>query len=194
MNRAPIINVKAATGRQSLIGAAAGKVAAGQLSAAAEALPPSPWVAVDFEGVDVISASAAREAVLLELNRILRARGTLPVYVNLNEESLDELEFAARAMQQPLVVAGSFVSGRPTNLTIVGSIDAKQLETLGVVAKLGEADAKSAHEAAPPNVETGVTAWNNRLANLAAMRLLTERKVGKTKYYSLPLEGLVDGN
>jgi hypothetical protein len=187
------INVGAAVGRADLIGATAGRKAAQALAEAVKGLPASPWLAFDFSTVDMVSASAAREAFLGQLMDDLLERGTLPVFVALNQEALDEVSFAAQAVKRPLVAAQKLVEGLPVGLKVLGGIEPKQLESLRAVAQLGETDAKTAHEA-KGGTDTGVTAWNNRLATLSALGLLTERKSGKTKYYSLTLKGLVDGN
>jgi len=187
------INVGAAVGRADLIGVTAGKKAAQALSEAVAGAPVTPWLAFDFSDVDMVSASAAREAFLGKLMDDLLERGTLPVFVGLNAEALDEVSFAAQAVKRPVVAAHKFSEGQPVGLQVLGGIEPKQLETLRAVAQLGETDAKTAHQEAS-GADTGVTAWNNRLATLSALGLLTERKSGKTKYYSLTLKGLVDGN
>jgi hypothetical protein len=191
MNQA--VNVGAAVGRADLIGATAGKRAAPALAKAVAALPATTWLAFDFSAIDMVSASAAREAFLGQVMDDLLERGTLPVFVALNQEALEEVSFAAEAVKRPLVAAKKLEDGQPVGLKVLGGIEPKQLESLRLVAQLGETDAKTAHEA-NGGTDTGVTAWNNRLATLSALGLLTERKYGKTKYYSLTLKGLVDGN
>lgn len=193
MKSIPTLKVRAITGRSELIGVAAGKEARQRLLKAAKALAEVPWVIVDFKGVDIVSASAAREAILVDLTAFINERGALPVLINLNQVSLEEVVFAAQALKLPIVLADAIADGEPTGLRILGDMDAKHLQTLRVVARLGEADAKAAHEASEDS-STGVTAWNNRLSILAGMCLLRERKSGKTKHYSLTLKGLVDGN
>lgn len=193
MKTIPTLKVRAVTGLSNLVGVATGKRARQCLFEAAKALPEVPWVAVDFKGVDMVSASAAREAVLVDLSAFLNERGALPILINLNQVSLEEVVFAAQALKLPIIVADAISGGEPTGLRILGDMDAKQLQTLRVIARLGEADAKTAHEASEDS-STGVTAWNNRLSMLAGMCLLRERKSGKTKHYSLTLKGLVDGN
>lgn len=187
----PILSVHGTTGATDIIGVAAGKAAQAPLLDVAKALPRAPWVVVDFKGIDMVSASAARECIL-PLGVYLNELGALAVLANLNQETLEEIAFAAQAMRQPVVVAASLTADRPSGLRILGDLDAKHLETLRLVARLTETDAKAVHEASGDN-STGVTAWNNRLATLAGMRFLRERKSGKTKHYSLTLEGLVDG-
>lgn len=193
MNTAPVIRVRTTVGRSDLIGAGAGKHASGRLIEAAAGLAPTPWLGLDFDGIDMVSASAAREAFLVDLPAHLHERGTLPVLLSLNTTSLEEVVFAAEARGLPIVVADGLVDGEPVNVRILGVLDSKLRLTLGIVARLGEADAKTAFEEAKDD-STGVTAWNNRLSSLAGMRLLKERKSGKTKYYSLTLKGLADGN
>jgi len=194
MKTFPVLNVFATLGSSDIIGASAGKRAALRLIDAVGAAPGSAWLALDFNDIDMVSASAAREAFLTDFTKHLHSHATLPVYLNLNSEALDEIVFAATALGIPLVTAARMEVGEPAGLTIRGAIDAKQLHTLRVVAELGEADASAAHNLTQADSGLGITAWNNRLANLASVRLLRERKSGKTKYYSLPLKGLVDGN
>ncbi|MBL8279062.1 MAG: hypothetical protein JNL93_20370 [Pelomonas sp.] len=147
---------------------------------------------LDFSGVEMVTASAAREAVL-KLVEHLADRRTLAVLVNLNPETCDEIEFAAQASRQLVVVAEAMEPDGPQGLRLLGPVDEKVKETLELVSRLGETDAKGANDAYTGN-SMGATAWNNRFAALSQARLLTERKVGKTKYYSLALKGLVDGN
>lgn len=190
----PVVNVANVSGRQNLVGRATGCFVRQRLLEAVGALDFHPLLAIDLGGVEMISASAAREAFLGEFLSFQLERGTLPIFVNIGPEALEEFEFTATAMGLPIVVADGMEESNLRGVRIIGLLDSRHLDTLGVVARLGEADAKAAHDAAGHLSGTGVTAWNNRLSGLAAMRFLKERKVGKTKYYSLTLKGLVDGN
>ncbi len=192
MKRHPDLSVLAACGRADLLGVAAGRAALSKLLEAADALPSVHWALLDFAGVQMVTASAARESVL-RLIEHLADRKTLAVLVGMNAETRDEIEFAAQAGRQVVVAASAVGKDGPLGLKLLGPVDEKVKETLLLVAKLGETDARSAN-AAYVGGSVGATAWNNRLAALAEVRLLTERKVGKTKYYSLTLKGLVDGN
>lgn len=192
MKTYPSLPVHATCGRAELLGIAAGRAALQSLVEAANALPGSPWVAVDFDGIDMVTASAARES-LLKLVEHLAERKTLAVFVGMNPETSDEIAFAAEAGRSVVVAADSVSDEGPQGVRLLGTVDEKVKETLALVARLGETDAKSANEAYVGST-VGTTAWNNRLAALAQVRLLKERKVGKTKYYSLALKGLVDGN
>lgn len=178
-------------GKAELLGAAAGKAAASALLDAARDSTGSV-VLLDFLDVRLITASAARESIL-RVSDELSARGSLPVLVNVNEDTADEIGFAAEALKQPLVIAKLEPDGSLTAPRVVGLLEPAQKQTLDLVARLGETDAKAASEASKDS-SAGPTAWNNRLSNLAGMRLLQERRVGKTKRYSLTLEGLAYGN
>jgi len=191
MKSFPCLPVQIRVGKTDIIGVAAGQAARPLLLEAAKALPRAPWVAVDFGDIDMVSASAARECVL-PLCVYLNELGALPILTNLNLETLEEISFAAQALKQPVVIAEGLSDSEPTALRILGDMDSKLRETMRVVARLQETDAKTAHEASQ-DTSTGVTAWNNRLSTLAGLRFLRERKSGKTKYYSLTLKGLVDG-
>lgn len=184
--------VRQVCGTSDLLGIAAGRAALPRLAETANKLPTCPWALLDFSGMEMVTASAAREAVL-KLVEHLADRRTLAVLVNMNQETCDEVEFAAQAGRQIIVVANEVTIEGPHRLRLLGPVDEKVRETLKMVLKLGETDAKGANDAYTGG-SMGVTAWNNRFAALAQTRLLKERKVGKTKYYSLALKGLVDGN
>lgn len=192
MTEHPTLSVRVACGRADLLGIAAGRAALLRLADAADSVAAEHWALLDFAGIEMVTASAARESVL-KLIEHLADRKTLAVLVNMNTETRDEIEFAAQAGRQIVVTANSVGKDGPLGMKLYGPVDDKVRETLCLVAKLGETDAKGANEAHAGN-SMGATAWNNRLAALAQVRLLKERKVGKTKYYSLALKGLVDGN
>lgn len=192
MSNHPNLAVRPVCGTSALLGVAAGRAALPRLAEAANKLPACPWALLDFTGIEMVTASAAREAVL-RLVEHLADRRTLAVLVNLNQETFDEIEFAAQAGRQLLVVAEAVTPEGPQRLRLLGPVDEKVRETLEIVSKLGETDARGANDTYTGG-SMGATAWNNRFAALAQARLLMERKVGKTKYYSLALKGLVDGN
>ena len=192
MNRLPSLHLKSVLGTSELLGISAGRAAADSLL---HALPPSlraPALLIDMADMQLVTASAARES-LLKLSASVSHAGALPVLVNVNQPTLDELRFAAEALKQPVVVGTTDDEGNLRDAFVIGTLEPTQRETLKVVSELGEADAKTASQAAKDSA-AGVTAWNNRLANLASLRLLQERKMGKTKLYSLTVKGLAYGN
>lgn len=185
------LRMSQAMGVVEVLGIASGREAGKRLLAEPSALPGSGIVILDFADIKLITASAARESVLKYCHS-LTLNGALPVLVNVNEATRDELAFAADANRQPLVVAQVGQSGELLGARILGTLEPTQRDTLNAIAEFGEADAKTISKA--KHSSAGATAWNNRLANLASLRLLKERKVGKTKLYSLTVEGLAHGN
>jgi len=188
----PSLHLRTLLGTSELLGISAGRAAAERLL---EVLPQSiaaPALLIDMNGMELVTASAARESVF-KLSAAVSQAGALPVLVNVNQPTMDEIRFAAEALKQPVVVGSSDGQGNLRDAFVVGTLEPTQRETLKVVSALGEADAKSASQAAKDSA-AGVTAWNNRLSNLASLRLLQERKMGKTKLYSLTVKGLAYGN
>ena len=179
-------------GTPSLLGIAAGRDAAIPLLAHPALATAADVTLLDFGSIELVTASAARESVF-KLAGHLAELGTLLVCVNANEATLDELSFAAAALKQPLVVADLSKTDELETPRVLGQLEAAQLKTLRVVARLGEVDAKTASQESDDKA-AGVTGWNNRLSNMASLRLLKERKVGKTKLYSLTVKGLDSGN
>ncbi|WP_148663194.1 hypothetical protein [Hydrogenophaga sp. PBC] len=175
-----------------MLGIAAGRDAAVRLLASVSAPANTLMVLLDFHGMELVTASAARESIF-KLATHLAEQGTLLVCVNADEATLDELAFAATALRQPMVVGTHGKAGGLQAPRVIGQLDAVQTKTLKLVGRLGEVDAKTASQEAGDN-SAGTTGWNNRLSGMASLRLLKERKVGKTKLYSLTVEGLASGN
>jgi hypothetical protein len=176
----------------SLLGIAAGRDATERLLSSVMAPTNTPMALLDFQGMELVTASAARESIF-KLASHLAEQGTLLVCVNANEATLDELAFAATALKQPLVVASVNQGDELGAPRVLGQLEPVQTKTLELVGRLGEVDAKTASQEAGDQ-SAGATGWNNRLSSMASLRLLKERKVGKTKLYSLTVKGLASGN
>lgn len=182
-----VLSLHSTLGAAMLAGAAAGRAAAAKLQAAASTLT-SPWV-FDFEGMELITASAFREAVL-SIVRWAAADGQPCFLANVNEVTRDEGLIAAAQSGNVLLFCGLHDS-TITDVVVWGVLDAKLETTLELILQLGEADAKAISDAS--GEDTVTTAWNNRLVALTRMGLLAERKVGKTKYYSPVVKGMSYG-
>lgn len=187
-----LLDVSRALGSSTLLGLLGGKKGKELLSAALPELRPQDMLVLDLSGMELITASAGRESIVA-LCRELAETGTTVALRGGNEQTIDELSFAAEASKVPLLVLEQAIDGEQTRGRVIGLLEPKQRETLEIVARLGQADAKTACEHAGDS-SAGVTAWNNRLAGLASKGLLRERRSGKTKFYSLAMEGMVDGN
>lgn len=176
----------------TLLGIAAGRASTERLFSSVEASMNAPLTLLDFQGMELVTASAARESIF-KLAAHLAEHGSLLICVNANEATLDELTFAATALKQPIVVATLNEDGEIDTPRVIGQLEAVQTKTLQLVGRLGEVDAKTASQAADDQ-SAGATGWNNRLSSMASLGLLKERKVGKTKLYSLTVKGLSSGN
>jgi hypothetical protein len=71
---------------------------------------------------------------------------------------------------------------------LCGNLDEKLQETLKLVSRKRETTAAQLHEESKAVDTIGATAWNNRLATLAAKSLVVEILQGRTKKYRPVLE------
>ena len=182
-----ILSIRTTVGTSILAGAAAGRAAGAKLQTATDALP-TPWV-LAFDGIELITASAFRDAILAVV-RWAADDGRACLLANVNEVTCEEGLIAAAQAGSVLLFCkldGLTIS----NVVARGPLDAKLETALGLVLKLGEAHAKAVSDAS--GEDTVTTAWNNRLVALTRMGLLTERKLGKTKYYSAVVKGMSYG-
>lgn len=182
-----ILSLRTVLGCTTLAGAASGRAAAAKLQTATATLP-TPWV-LAFEGIELITASAFREAIL-SIVRWAADDGRACLLANVNEVTCEEGLIAAA--QSGSVLLFCKLDGLTiTDVVARGPLDAKLQTTFELVLQLGEADAKAVSDAS--GEDTVTTAWNNRLVALTRMGLLTDRKAGKTKYYSPVVKGMSYG-
>ena len=141
---------------------------------------------VDLAQIDVVTASFFRDCILGYRNH---ARTTVPhlypVIANASAKVLEEMTGYLEDRGDAVWICRLDRQGTVSQPEVLGKLDVIQQQTLDVVRKLGRADAPSL---AATDRSIGVTAWNNRLAALAARRLLIEQRSGKTKFYSPVLE------
>lgn len=182
-----ILLLRTTLGGSALAGAAAGRAAALKLQTATTTLI-TPWV-LDFARIELITASAFREAIL-SIVQWAADDGRACLLANVNEVTCEEGLIAA-AQSGSVLLFCKLDGSTITDVVARGPLDAKLETTLGLVLRLGEADAKAVSDAS--GEDTVTTAWNNRLVALTRMGLLTERKVGKTKYYSAVVKGMSYG-
>lgn len=153
--------------------------------------PRSPeTVYLDFEGIEVATASFLRECVL-EFRDTVRRRWTnyYPVVANANETIVEELSVLLEPQRDVLLLCELDETETPHRPRLVGDLEPKQQITFDLVRKLGEADAGELTRTANGTEKVGQTAWNNRLASLSRLGLLMEHSHGRSKRYRpLPLE------
>jgi hypothetical protein len=172
-----------------LAGRLAGKRA---FSAALEKLPEMTeptLVLLDFADVDLATSSFLSEA-LLPLRDHLGLRGQ-PGYVvaaNLKDGVREEIEEMLRRSGDALLSCTITAAGQVGDVQLCGKLEDTLHETLSLVSRKGETTAVQLHEEARAFDPVGATAWNNRLASLAAKRLVVEILRGRTKKYRPVLE------
>lgn len=174
--------------RNVLAGSASGRKLLAALIAATPSADVPEAVFLDFAGVQVATSSFLRESVI-GFRDFARSslQNIYPVVANAEPAVIEELEFFARHRGDVLWCCLLDKDQVVSNARIIGELDPIQRATFDTVAHLGAA---TAPELAAQSEGDGIgpTAWNNRLAALAAKGLLVERRGGKTKSFSPLLE------
>jgi hypothetical protein len=182
-------------GTPILSGAASGRAALSMLlsKTAREPSAPEP-VFLDFQWVEVATASFLRECVLTFRDFVRRRKSTFyPVVANANDSVREELGELVRG-GDVLMTCTLDADGNVTNAAPIGQLDPKQRLTLDLVLQHGETDAGDLMRRYGKQEGTKYsTAWNNRLANLAELGFVVELSQGRTKRYRPLFGGLSDG-
>jgi hypothetical protein len=146
-------------------------------------------VLLDFMRVTLATSSYLNE-VLLPLRDHLRLRHHpgYAVAANLADNVREEIEEMLRRSGDALLTCSTDATGSPRNVQLCGRLDDKLHETLSLVSRKGETTAARLHEESRTVDAVGATAWNNRLASLAAKSLIVEVLQGRTKKYRPVLE------
>lgn len=142
---------------------------------------------IDFQNVQVATASFLRESVF-SLKSYLRAMDSkyYAVAANVNDSVYDEILMVAHAKNDAIISCRLDENDQVSDIGLVGQLDPKQQITFDLVNRLREADANTLKERYGEAEKT--TAWNNRLAGLAARGLIREFSKGRAKYYRPVLE------
>lgn len=148
---------------------------------------PEP-VFLDFDGVDVATASFLRESVLNFRDTVRRSRSNFyPVIANANDDIAEELNVLLSPRRDVLMLC-SFKDGESNSPRLLGDLDPKQQVTFELVKERGETNAAELHEHHNTDA-VEQTAWNNRLAALAGLGLIVELSRGRAKRYRPLLTG-----
>ncbi|WP_448657761.1 hypothetical protein ACPVPU_09820 [Sphingomonas sp. CJ99] len=173
-------------------GSHAGRELLGKLLALTSGEPQSPSpLFLDFRGIEVATVSFVRESALA-LRDFLRARKSnyFPVLANVNEQIQDEFEIILSLKNEAFLHCHLQSDGRVTNIKMLGSLDERLRHVFGLIQERGEIDAGELQREFGAAEGVQQTAWNNRLAALAAAGLVTETSRGRAKrYWSLLKEG-----
>jgi hypothetical protein len=146
-------------------------------------------VLLDFGGVDLATSSFLSEAVLpLRDHLRLRRHSGYVAVANLKDEVREEIEEMLRRSGDALLTCTIDADGRIVNIQLCGKLEDKLQETFSLVGQKRETTAAQLHEEFRTVDAVGATAWNNRLATLAAKSLVVEILQGRTKKYRPVLE------
>lgn len=173
-------------GTPVLAGALSGRTTLNRLldATASEANTPEP-VFLDFSGIEVATASFLRESVLA-FRDIVRGRRShyYPIVANASEVVQDELIELLKPRGGVLMTCALTDAGVVNGSTLLGELDPKQRMTFELVCERGETDAGALmREYGESEGVKHTTAWNNRLASLAALGLIVELSQGRAKRY-----------
>lgn len=182
----------------SALGAALGEVHFGKIVEAVKTgSQEGELVWLNFDGVDATNGSYLKSVVLrlLLCGRLTVAPTALhfapdlppldifPLVVNPSDAVRQELVEFLSSRNLPLAVAGALESTNTVAVaTIEGGLEPVLRQTLSRVVAAGEASAPTLH-AEHPKEGVAVTAWNNRLTELCALRLLRRRRLGRSWLY-----------
>ena len=146
-------------------------------------------VLLDFSGADLATSSYLSE-VLVPLRDHLRLRRQpgYTVAANLKEKVREEIEEMLRRSGDAFLTCVTDAASQITDVKLCGRLDEKLEETLKLVSRKAETTAAQLHEESRLVDTVGATAWNNRLASLAAKSLVVEILQGRTKKYRPVLE------
>jgi hypothetical protein len=94
--------------------------------------------------------------------------------------------------QLPFLIAARIKDSTIFSATLQGHLEPALKATLSALLQRGASSAPQLHEAFPAERVT-VTAWNNRLADLHAVRLVSRTRNGKVWEYKPVIERIVYG-
>ncbi|SMF24419.1 hypothetical protein SAMN02982989_3229 [Xaviernesmea oryzae] len=177
-----------AGGKSILTGSLPGRKVLADLIAAVQPEASGEIVFLDFAGIEVATSSFLRECVVGFRDFARSGQANLyPVLVNAGASVVEELDFFARQRGDVFWLCTRDHAGALADIKLVGELEPVLRATFEHIKRLGEA---TAPQLAALGEDEGIkpTAWNNRLASLAAKGLVVERRVGKTKNFTPLLE------
>lgn len=186
------INLREIAGATILAGAPNGSRALNALLDAARKEPrvPEP-VFLDFIDIEVATSSYLRESVVAFRDIIRRRRSNLyPVIANACDAVREELAEFLRPRGDVLMTCVLDQRSRVSQPSLIGDLDPKQKVTFDLVRERGETDAGELMREYGAREGVKQTAWNNRLAALAALGLVVEIAQGRAKRYKPLFEGV----
>jgi hypothetical protein len=175
-------------GSATLAGSAMGRQMLAQMIEKTSPMSEPTVAFLDFANVDIATGSFLREAVMGFRDFCRNASGMIyPVVANANATIEEELATYLRGRNDAIWACSLDSESHATNPRILGELDSGQMSTIQII---GRHHPISAPELAKlrPDDNIGTTAWNNRLATLAAKGMLKEVRNGRAKLFSPVME------
>lgn len=198
--------------KTELLGASLGEshLAPIQKAIASQTLPDGEILVFDFEGITAVNASYIKATVLwihlcgkldslkTSVNFPIRhASDPRPfdvyaIVIGLSPEVEEEFIDFFQARKIPLLFGSTLKDGVVRLARLIGHLDGALRITLNAVIKNGSGNAPQLHQDFPDEAIT-VTAWNNRLSDLHAYRLVRRIRKGKLWEYKPLVERIIYG-
>lgn len=176
-------------------------------SIAEASLRPGSLVVLDFSGFEAVNASYIKSTAFWlltcgQLSTRSEARFSprhdadprpYDVYVcvtGLGRDLLDEFQEFLEPRGVPLLNASRIEAGEVEEARLLGHLDSALLQTLKALSDQGRATAPELFNANPKEGVT-VTAWNNRLNDLNALRLVRRFRAGRAWEYEAIAEKIL---
>lgn len=141
-------------------------------------------VFLDMGDVEIATASFLRESVLAFRDFVRQQRPRYyPLLANANDQVSDELRMLLELQGGAIVACTLDKEGAASNVQLIGRLEGKQQLAFELVRERGETDASQLQNEFGASEGVKQTAWNNRLAALAALGLVIETSQGRTKRY-----------
>ena len=174
------ITLRDFVGEREVVSGLLGRSIYPQLIASIEKQSEPSQIFIDFAGL-MVTGSFISQAIL-PLRRFARRMDGYLVLCNLNQESLEELQWLLDISPDAVFVCELNESGSISNVRWIGNLEDKQLFTLEAVQREQVVDASKLSELYKGE-GIQLTGWNNRLSSLSEKGLLMEIRKGRSKSY-----------
>lgn len=188
-----IIDLAKVAGGSILSGAPSGRQLFTKLVASLPPEPESPEpLFLDFQGVQVATASFLRESVLA-FRTFVRGRKSnfYPAVANASADVIDELVELVQPRGDVIMTCTIDDNGGILRCRHIGRLDPMQQLTFDLVNAHGETTATILMGIKQSGVKA--TAWNNRLVSLSRLGLVCEQSHGRIKTYKPLFTGTING-
>jgi hypothetical protein len=180
-----ILDLAEVAGRRVLAGTPFGRSIYDRLWTATARCVTDQSLLLDFGNVEAATSSFLREAVVRFRHRTREERPHLyPIAVNMLPEVEEELAGILEIVGEAMWAFDLSGEGVADRRRLVGRLDPKLKETLRLLERRGSTRASLLWQNQKDGEKIGVTAWNNRLANLSRQGLVVENSYGRTKTYA----------